>query len=39
MADERTTEQDEQSLNKEAKRVLQEARVIARWAKKPYYIS
>jgi len=26
-------------LNREAEQVLQEAKIVARWAKKPFYIS
>jgi hypothetical protein len=32
-------DQSSKTLNREAKQVLQEAKIIARWAKKPFYIS
>ena len=29
----------EKALDKESEQVLQEAKIVARWAKKPFYIS
>jgi hypothetical protein len=34
-----TTDHANKTLQSEADRVLQEAKIVARWAKKPFYIS
>jgi hypothetical protein len=31
--------QSKRTLNRETEQVLQEAKIVARWAKKPFYIS
>ncbi len=39
MDDDGQKKKDSEATDKEAKRVLQEAEIVARWNKKPFYIS